>query len=155
MAGGCALNNTWITLRKSFSAADATRTSSRMEIRSRFLNEETCASLDVPQTSYPFSRRSLERYAPSCPDMPVTRAVFMKSTQIARIAFVGSLKSVADQGSGRRPVQSRESGKIPIGCKGLTLVYPFYDRIDRLCFPKRHTSGVPSFGNAFVLDIRP
>src|SRR5262249_20028619 len=50
-----------------------------MESRSRFLNEETCASLEVPQTWYPFSSRSLARYAPSCPDIPVTRAFFMKT----------------------------------------------------------------------------
>ena len=39
--------------------------------------------------------------------------------------------------------------------RGLTLGFPFHDRNDRRCFPKRHRSGVPSFGNAFVLDIRP
>src|SRR5271166_5619888 len=134
MAGGCALNNTWITLRKSFSAADATRTSSRMEIRSRFLNEETCASLDVPQTSYPFSRRSLERYAPSCPDMPVTRAVFMKSTQIARIAFVGSVKSVADQGEN-------------ILTSNAFMGQPSVERLHQL-FPERHS------GTALCFEIR-
>jgi hypothetical protein len=39
--------------------------------------------------------------------------------------------------------------------RGFTLGSPFHDRIDRLCFPKRHTSGVPSFGNEFGLDIHP